>query len=117
MITRDIKKPAPRSEPSADAPEPDALGRIAAERRKSFISLVEHRRKSQRSSLKMLGEIAYDKHSISVYVIDGAVGGLRLQLHDAVELPQKFRLTVPSLQFQNEVFLAWQDGTLAGVEF
>ena len=118
MFSKKSKSSDRRIEPSAEAIEPmNPVERIAAINKQSMVSLIDHRRRAQRSSLKMIGEMSFGTQSHSVYVLDGAVGGLRLKLYDNIDVPKEFWLKIPSLGFDQKVFLAWHREMEIGVEF
>ena len=118
MLSKNSKKPIKRIEPGVAQNEAlSPMERLSALNKKSLVTLIDHRRRSQRTSLNMIGEASFGQHSYSLYVIDGATGGLRLKLYDDVELPREFNLKILSLGFDQTVFLAWQRGLEAGVEF
>lgn len=107
-----------RIEPVSDsAASQSTLERLMTERTRSLLKVVEHRRTAQRSDLRMIGEAHFDDMTASVLVVDGSTTGLRIKLYDPVELPEKFRVSVVSLQFDQEVTLAWQNDVEAGITF
>ncbi len=76
------------------------------------------KRVANRSKTMRVGEILFDNgRTASCVVRDLSKTGMRLTLTEAIKLPPMFRLRAPTLNFEGEVTLVWQDGEEFGVTF
>ena len=76
------------------------------------------RRGNDRTRTHKVGEILLDNgKTLSCIVSDFSDTGMKIQITEEGEAPDRFRLRVPTLEFDRTVEVAWREAPLLGVAY
>ncbi len=76
-----------------------------------------HPRISPRKRTNTAGLIAIDGKECPVVLRDASQAGVRLRLTRPLDLPERFKLSVPMEKIDAECILVWRRGNDIGVKF